>query len=368
MKNILGKVLGGALIALATVAIWMWPKSEESVPVDDSVRPIRSAIVEAGYAAPDLFFPARIKAGSTRTMSFKRAGRIASMPLTVGDEVKKGDILATLEKETFENAVKIAEADLMRDKSAYDRRLAAAEKNAISKEELTRAEAQYKQSQSRLEDAKLALEETVLVAPFDGVISRTCIDELTNVNAGQPVLVYHDVSKIQVKVVVPETIVIKLGEISIADDPEAFTISFDSAPGKSYAVKFKEFESSANEGTQTFLSTFELPAPKELVLLPGMSGELKLSGKHYSFGTQTNETTTVPESAVGVLADGSNFVWVLSAEGTDGVFVAKTRPVKIGARVGGKVRVEAGLKAGERVATAGVAVLSEGRRVRLLGE
>lgn len=368
MKNILGKVLGGALIALATAAIWMWPKSEESVPVDDSVRPIRSAIVEAGYAAPDLFFPARIKAGSTRTMSFKRAGRIASMPLTVGDEVKKGDILATLEKETFENAVKIAEADLMRDKSAYDRRLAAAEKNAISKEELTRAEAQYKQSQSRLEDAKLALEETVLVAPFDGVISRTCIDELTNVNAGQPVLVYHDVSKIQVKVVVPETIVIKLGEISIADDPEAFTISFDSAPGKSYAVKFKEFESSANEGTQTFLSTFELPAPKELVLLPGMSGELKLSGKHYSFGTQTNETTTVPESAVGVLADGSNFVWVLSAEGTDGVFVAKTRPVKIGARVGGKVRVEAGLKAGERVATAGVAVLSEGRRVRLLGE
>lgn len=368
MKNLIGKVLGGALIALATMAIWMWPKSEECVPADNSIRPIRSAIVEAGYVAPDLFFPARIKAGSTRTMSFKRAGRVASMPLTVGDEVKKGDVLATLEKETFENALKIAEADLMRDKSAYDRRLSAAEKNAISKEELTRAEAQYRQSQSRLEDAKLALEETVLVAPFDGVISRTCIDELTNVNAGQPVLVYHDVSMIQVKVVVPETVVIKLGEISIVDDPEAFTISFDSAPGKSYPVKFKEFESSADEGTQTFLSTFELPAPKELVLLPGMSGELKLSGKHYSVGPQAAGVTTVPESAIGVQADGGNFVWVLAAEGSDGVFVAKARSVKIGARARGKVRVESGLEAGERVATAGVAVLSEGRLVRLLGE
>lgn len=368
MKNIIGKTIGGMLIALVTVLVWMCPTKEAIAPEDTSVRPIRSAVVQAGYEAPDLFFPARINAGATRTLSFKRAGRVASMPVVVGEHVKKGAVLATLEKESFENAVKIAEADLLRDKSAYDRRVVAAGKNAISKEELTTAEAQYRQSESRYNDAKLALEETVLVAPFDGIVSRTCTDELTNVGAGQPILVYHDISRIQVKVVAPETMIIRLGEISFADDPETFTISFDSAPGKSYPVKFKEFESSADENTQTFRATFEFPSPRELVLLPGMSGTLKMSGRHYSVDSHAEGVVTVPESAVGIQADGSQFVWVLTPEGTEGVFVSSARPVVIGARNCGRVRVESGLSVGERVATAGVAVLTEGRRVTLLGE
>lgn len=368
MNNLVGKIFGGALIAAATVAVWMWPEHKLQQPEDTSVRPIRSEIVTAGFDTPDLYFPARIKAGETRKMSFKRPGRVASLPVTAGNQMKKGEVLATLEKETFENAVKIAEADLIRDKSAYDRRLVAADKNAISKEELSMAEAQYKQSLSRLNDAKLALEETVLVAPFDGVVSGTCLDELANVNAGEPVLIYLDVSKVQVKVVVPETMVIKLNNLSVEEHPETFTVSFDSAPGLSFPVKYKEFEATANEGTQTFVACFELESPKELTLLPGMSGTLKLNGKFYSVGKNDVKAVTVPESAVGIKADGSAFVWVLSETGTKDVFVVNERTVVIGSRARGKVRIESGIVAGERVATAGVAVLTEGRKVRLLGE
>lgn len=370
MVNVIGKTVGGALIAGATVAVWFWPKPEAVAQEDVSVRPIRSEIVEAGFKSPDLFFPARIKAGASRSMSFKHAGRIASIPVNAGDQVKKGAVLATLEKESFVDAVEIAKARLERDQLAYERRLSAAEKNAISKEELSSAEAEFRQSRSQLRDAERALEEATLVAPFDGEVSRKTVTELRNIAAGEEVLVFHDVSTIEVQVVVPETMVIKINSLKIHElKPETLSISFDSAPGVSYPVTFKDFETTANEGTQTFLATYTLPAPKDLILLPGMSGTLKLNGKDYTFDSGSLEKeVTVPETAVGIAADGSAFVWVLTPAQEPGVYTVASRTVKIGYRTAGRVMIEDGLKSGERVATAGVAVLTEGRKVRLLGE
>lgn len=368
MKDMIGKTLGGALIVAGTAAVWMWPDPVIEVTEDETVRPIRSAVVEAGYKSPDLYFPARIDAGEERSMSFKHPGRIASIPVSSGDRVMKGGVLATLEKESFVEAVEIAKAALERDRLAYERRLNAAAKNAVSGEELTAAEAQYNQSRSRLRDAERDLEETVLVAPFDGVVSRKRMDELRNVAAGDEIILFHDITKISVKVVIPETMVIGLKNMTFnEDDPEMLTISFDSAPGLSFPVKFKDFESSANENTQTFTVSYSLPAPKELLLLPGMSGTLKLSGRHYAFNSEsTGKEVTVPESAVGAASDGSAFAWVLAPTTEAGVWTVHKRSIKVGRRAAGLVRVDDGLSAGERIATAGVAVLTEGRKVRVL--
>lgn len=368
MKDMIGKTIGGALIVAGTAAVWMWPKPSVEAKADDTVRPVRSAVVEAGYKSPDLYFPARIEAGEERSMSFKHAGRIASIPVSAGDHVKKGEVLASLERDSFVDAVEIAKAALERDQLAYERRRVAAEKNAVSKEELSAAEAQFSQSRSRLRDAERALEETVLLAPFDGVVSRKRVDELRNVVPGEEILLFLDVSKMSVKVVIPETMVIGVNNMTFRDDdPEMLTVSFDSAPGKSFPVKFKDYELTANEHTQTFKVSYFLPAPKELLLLPGMSGTLKLSGNHYSFAAGAAESeVTVPESAVAVASDGTSFVWVLEPTETAGVHVAHRRPIKVSRRADGRVRVDEGLLAGERVATAGVAVLSEGRKVRLL--
>lgn len=368
MKDILGKAIGGALIVAGTAAIWMWPKPGVDAKPDDSIRPVRSALVEAGYKSPDLYFPARIDAGETRSMSFKHSGRIASIPVKAGDRVKKGQVLASLEKESFVDAVEIAKAALERDQLAYERRRVAAEKNAVSKEELSAAEAQFSQSRSRLRDAERALEETVLVAPFDGVVSRKNVDELRNVVPGEQILLFHDFSTVSVKVVIPETMMIKIKSMSFNEEhPEMLTVSFDSAPGKSFPVRFKDFESAANEETQTFTASYTLPAPEELLLLPGMCATLKLSGAHYSAGEGgSGKEVTVPEAAVAVSSDGSPFVWVLMPSTESGVWTVSKRPVTLGCRASGRVRVDEGLAAGDRVATAGVAILTEGRKVRLL--
>ena len=75
----------------------------------------------------------------------------------------------------------------------------------------------------------------------------------------------------------------------------------------------------------------------------------------------------VPSNAVGAAADATSFVWRLDDNG-DGTFTARRATVKLGQRTGESIYVLSGLSAGERIAVAGVTVLTEGRIVRLTDE
>ena len=140
-------------------------------------------------------------------------------------------------------------------------------------------------------------------------------------------------------------------------------------PGRSFPVKFVEYETAADLRSQTYVATFVMDTPKDLMLLPGMSATLSLRGTDYRYvGAEEDASASLPESAVGVGADGAHFAWVLEESGEKGVYVAKRRAITVADRNHGRVVVSKGLAGGERVATAGVAVLTEGRKVRLLAE
>lgn len=367
MANNVGKIVGGLLIAGATAAVWFWPKPQVSAPADTSVRPVRSALAKEGAVSGDLFFPGRIKAFADRQLAFKRGGRIASIPVKAGEKVKKGTKLAWLVQTEFENAYASAKAQEERDRLACERRRAAAAKNAVSKDEVSQAESQLRQSEIALREAERALEESVIVAPFDGEVSRVPGSEMADVGPGVTVILFHDLSRVKVDVTIPETVAIQAHRTTVdEDDPEALTVSFDSVPGRRFPAQFVEVETTANASTQTFVGTYVFTAPDDLVLLPGMSATLRV--KWSRAGADAAKAVTVPESALGCADDGSAFVWVLTPGTAADLHVAHRRTVRVGARVAGEVVVTEGLAAGERVATAGVTVLTEGRGVRLMAE
>ena len=62
------------------------------------------------------------------------------------------------------------------------------------------------------------------------------------------------------------------------------------------------------------------------------------------------------------------FVWKLEPSGKEGEFTVKRRMVKLGRRVGVQIEVVEGLADGDRIASAGVNILSEGRKVVLYRE
>ena len=371
MKAGLNKIVGAALFAGATAAIWLWPEHDVTAESDNSIRPVRSVVVKSGTRQPDLYLTGKVKAGDDRTLCFKQSGRIQRIPVAAGQRLKKGDKLAWLDPLDFENDLAKAEAAENRDRLTCARKREAAKRNAISAEELSQAEAQLRQSEAQLALAKRALEDTVLYMPFDGTVAEVPATELDMVTPATKVVLVHDLSRVKIDVVFPETLAIVSKKIRAADDKSSVcavaTASFDSVPGRNFPVKFVEYVSNADRATQTFLATYVMDAPADLMIMPGMSATLFISGDNYRYESDAvSEAIMLQESAAGVAEDGSHFVWVLEKTPDAGVFEAKRRKIEVCCRQGGLLTVTGGLKPGERVATAGVSMLTEGRRVRLL--
>ena len=371
MKENLNKIIGGTLFAGAVAAIWLWPAQDITAEPDNSVRPVRSIVVKSGTRQPDLYLAGRVKAGSDRTLCFKQSGRIQRIPVSAGQAVKKGEKLAWLDPLDFEKDLAKAEAAENRDRLTCERKREAAKKKAISAEELSQSEAQLRQSEAQLALAKRALEDTVLLMPFDGTVAEVPASELDMVTPSTKVILVHDLSRIKIDVVFPENLAIVSKKIKAADGKASVcsvaTASFDSVPGRSFPVKFVEYVSNADRQTQTFLATYVMDAPEDLMIMPGMSATLFVSGDAYRYDSgATADAIMLPESAVGVAEDGSHFVWVLEQTSEADVYAATRRVLGVGCRESGLVTVTSGLKPGERVATAGVSMLTEGRKVRLL--
>ena len=368
-----GKVIGAALFAVAVAAIEFWPEAKVEVPADDAVRPVRSVVATKGTRLPDLYFTGKVKADSDRTLCFKQSGRIQRIPVSAGQQIKKGDRLAWLDPLDFESDLAKAEAAATRDRLSCERKREAAKKNAISKEEVSQAEAQLKQSEAQLALAKRALEDTVLTAPFDGMVAEVPATELDMATPSTKIVLVHDLSKIKIDVIFPETMAIAAKKIKAADDKRgvcaAAHVYFDSVPGRLFPVKFVEYVSNADAKTQTYVATYVMDAPDDLMIMPGMSATLFIRGSDYRFdSTDLANAVALPESAVAVASDGSFFVWVLEPADEKGVFAARRRTVELASRNNGTVTVLKGVGDGERIATAGVSQLTEGRRVRLLAE
>lgn len=364
----IGKIIGVGLFAAATAAIWLWPEAKAPEVPDTVVRPVRSCVVSGDSLLPELRFSGKIRAGESRTLCFKQTGRIERIPVVKGQRVKKGEKLAWLFSDDYKNRLEEATASAERDRLSFKRISDAAKKNAVSQEEVSRAEAQLRQSEANLSLAKRALEDTVIIAPFDGTVADVPATELDMVSTLDSIVVLQDMSKIKVDVAVPETIVIlqrrmkyKGGESDCKVD-----VIFDSLPDRRFPVKFVEYTAAADEKSQTYTATYIMDPVRDLLLLPGMSATISVPAGSYYFEKKENDSgrLDIPESAVGVDGAGGYYAWRLDPEGD--VFVAHKVVLKDCFMKGETMSVGSGIKPGDRLATAGITVLTEGRKVTLL--
>ena len=368
MKITAGKIVGAVLFAAGVAAIWLWPKPKAEVAEAEVVRPVRSMVVSGRARLPELRWPGRVRAGESRDMMFEVAGRLAKFDLDKGQLVKKGDVLAKLDTHDYEADVAKAEADFESKRMSYERYRNALGKGGVSKDEVTRAEAEYKTARANLAVAKKALEGCTLVAPYDGLVADTYPMELDMVSVGQKILTLLSVDKVKFDITVPEAMVISRRILDIMADRRRFVV-FDSLPGKEFDVDYEEATTQADSKTQTFTVTFSMPTPKEYNFLPGMSVTLVIAGgAEISLEEGKDAHLVVPTVAVGADEAGAHFVWKLVKAEKEGEYRTVRQVVETGQTLGTNVIVKKGLAEGDRIAVAGVSVLSEGRVVTLWKE
>lgn len=286
--------------------------------------------------------------------------------LEVGDFVKQGTVLARIRSSDYSQKVATARAGIAEARSESklaDAELSRAQKlfetKAITKAELDAklAKAEYSRANvdaasARAGEAGVALEDTVLKAPMDGVILSRDLEIGSLISPGKTVISVADVRTVKALFAVPESLVEKLS----VGSPLTVHIGGegDSRSQKVVDAKVTRIAPAADARGRVFAIEAELPNPNG-TLRPG-----SVISVHVPETTLTNTSLSVPLSAVVRAPKDPRGFAVFVVDGQATRTKARSQTVQLGEVLGNSVTVVAGLQVGQRVVTVGSTLIQDG--------
>jgi RND family efflux transporter MFP subunit len=350
------RILAAALIA-ATVAGCDQPGPAASQP-----RAVRAVTVERRATGQTLSLTGHVRAKDQVSVAFRLDGRVLERPVTVGDVLRPGQIIARLDKQDEENALRSAQADLASvEAQRKQARLTFARQQELLKDgwtprakfdeaqqALATAEAQVDAAQAKLRIARDQLSYTVLVADAPSAVTAVGAEPGEVLRAGQMVVqlavqgardVVFDAPEQLVRTAPRDPIV----EIVLNDDPLV------TASGR-----VREVAPQADATTRTFQVKVGIVDPPPAMRLGStVTGRITLP---LPAGLE------VPASAL-TESEGRPAVWVVDAQSR----TVSLRKVDVAHYAQASVLISDGLQNGELVVTAGVQTLHPGQKVQILG-
>jgi multidrug efflux system membrane fusion protein len=328
---------------------------------------VRTAIVESlnGVASDgEASYLAQVKFDHETDLSFKVGGIVVSVGPAAGTDwdegtpVKVGTVLAELKQADFTNAMNSARAKAELAGKTLERFRKLRATDAISQQELDVTEADWQTAQSQLDQAEQNLRDSRLVAAKHGVVLARYINSGVTVAPGQRVLRFADTSLMSVELGLPDRLVGRL------------------APGMEVPVEVSALEgllpfrgrvsevgvAASTEG-RLFRVVIKVPNPDGL-LRSGMTARIHVG----DISAVAPGTVCVPLSALVTLPPDARSE--ASGRPQLGVFVAAdgkavSRPVKTGDILNSSILITEGLRAGERVVTAGASFLYDGAPIEV---
>lgn len=317
-----------------------------------SVRPVKVATVQAiNYLDRD--FAGMATADDAVNMAFKIAGQVAAVDVSKGEFVSRDQTLARLDPRDVELQVASDRAQYDRARSQFDRVSRLMEHEAVSRQEYESAETALVQARSTFENSSDLLSETVLRAPFAGVIERTYVDAYQRVSSGQTILRLVNPVSTTVEFTMPER------SMSILSDSlTRFSVRFDNYPDVDFSARLDTYAKTASDASGFPVSLkLDRAAILPYNISPGMTCQITIRA-----ADKKTADVAVPLTAIYAPAQGGEYVWVVMADDR-----VEQRLVTLGEIFGrDRVVVLSGLKAGERVVVAGVYRLTDGERVKIL--
>lgn len=329
----------------------------------EPVRVVRSVVLAPASQSAGQDYAAEVKARTELRLSFRVGGKVVSRPVEVGQVVKAGQILASLDSQDLKlahdaarAAVQTAQVNLDLVRADFARFKDLRDQGFISVAELDRREASVRAAAAQLEQARAQAAVqgnqagySVLSAPGPGVVLATEAEAGHVVAAGQSVVRLALDGPRDVVFAVPED---ALGAMrSLLGRRDALSVRLWSTRDQRLVATVREVAAAADPVTRTYAVKAEVTGPAlPLGQTATVSIERQQGARHLA----------VPLSAVRESSGGAA-VWVVDASAG----VVRSRAVELGEVLNEAVVVVKGLSPGDRVVTAGVHVLSDGQRVRL---
>lgn len=341
MQKIWGKTAGFTLITLALVLSACGKKEEEKK--EEAAIPVEVAAVTAGGIEAAYRGTATLEAEDEATVMAKTGGVIEQTLVEEGERVRAGQPLARLETDKLK--LELARAKSAADKLSQDnvRNESVYQRNLISREAYERTKFELEGAQAAMDLAQLALKESEIRAPFDGVVTARYIKRGNMIQPGVQAFRVTKLDRLQANLHVPERDIHKLR----AGHP--VVLSVDAWPGKNFTGEVIRVNPVVDAQTGTVKVTAQM-APGQTELKPGMFGRVEIL-----YDRRAN-AILVDRDAV-LVEDAQQSVFVVDKG------KARRRAIKTGYSDTRNYEVLEGLKAGEQVVTTGQSNLKDDAKV-----
>lgn len=293
------------------------------------------------------------------SLSFRVGGKIISRSVDIGQVVKTGQVLATLDGADYKLSADSANAQLASAKSNYVTQQAnlgrykqLLEQNFVSqaqydtqKAQFDSAKAQYEEARNQLSNSNNQVKYTTLLAPSDGVITSISMDAGQVVTSGQVVAT--------MAVSGDKEVVIELPEAQVNNYKAGMPANIKMwATDKIYNGSIRVINGASDQQTRTFTARVMINSPESDVKY-GMAADVTLSPLNSKDGID------LPINSIYAI-NGKNYIWLINAKSK-----VEQLEVNVISTDGNVVRVSCPtLKNGDRIVEAGANFIYSGQIVK----
>ena len=323
------KIFVYSMFAVAAVAMMSCgsKQSETQIEEVEALPKVEVQGVTSRMVSQEAVFTGTVEAEVVNNIAPQQPLRIKEIKVDVGDRVKKGQLLVTLDNSSLVQA----KAQLDNAKTEYERTNELYEFGGASKSEWDARRMQYEMLQTAYNNL---VENTTLISPISGVVTARNYDKGDMYSGAQPVLVIAQIKPVKIMINVSEPFFAK-----VKKGMQVF-VTLDAYGEEVFKGKISRIYPVINQATHTFQVEVTLPNSNERVR-PGMFARVTLP-----YGKVKN--VVIPDQAVQkLLGSGDRYVYIYNpADST-----VRYSKVELGRRMDTEFEVLSGVKNGEVVVT-----------------
>ncbi len=362
-----------SLFAISLLLIACKDDVAENKNEEAPVRGLKTVLIKDSERATVRRFPSVLQPSSVSALSFEVAGKLKEVTLKVGQQVKKGEMIAEIDPTSLElkldnskAAVDLARATSQNASDNLTRQEKLLSKGSVTAVSVDNARtdaattaAQLVQAEKSLASTAEDLTKAVLVAPYDGIINTMDVESFATIASGTPIATIYAANAFEVSFsvnfeVVSLLIVGKRAKVKLADNPTVVLDAVVSELGsRADTVSSFPVVVALTGSDPSIKAGMAVEVSLEFQLPNGIGFTLPLSAAIKEGQIKPKDKLTDP-APMGV--------YVYNPETST---VIKRQVQVAGVRENSLLIVE-GLTAGERVASAGVSFLRDGLKVKLL--
>jgi RND family efflux transporter MFP subunit len=272
-------------------------------------------------------------------------GKIVNKKVIEGHIVKKGDILAVIDKRDYQNAYDSALASYESALSTQKRLKALVAKKFVTQSQLDDTVARVKISKADFENSKLNLQRCTIRSPIKGIVDRVHIENGTYLNSGDPIVQVLQIDQLKIEVGIPES------DVDAVRKLKSFDMTIDALGGQSYTGEYHYLYKTADSMARLYNLEIKVDNPNGRIL-PDMFVRVSIIKNQDPDGIAVPMYSLVTlNKKIGVYVEADKMV--------------SFRPVNPGFQDGWKTQIPQGLNPGEHIVVVGHRIIKDGEKVNV---